>query len=85
MNLNQYNPGSFYHEVFEDIGKPRSSSSILVKTLESMPDGKLNRRQLAADKAFLDLGITFNRYNSTSTLERIFPFDVLPRIIEGSE
>jgi uncharacterized circularly permuted ATP-grasp superfamily protein len=85
MKLNQYNPGSFYDEVFEDIGKPRSSSSILVKTLESMPDGELNRRQLAAEKAFLDLGITFNLYNSTSTLERIFPFDVLPRIIEGSE
>ena len=85
MNLDRYNPGDFYDEMFETVGKPRTPSAMLFKTLETMPGGELNRRQLAAEKAFLDLGITFNVYNSNSGLERIFPFDVLPRIIEASE
>jgi uncharacterized circularly permuted ATP-grasp superfamily protein len=85
MKLDGYNPGNFYDEVFEGIGKPRPPAGVLVRTLEAMPDGELERRQLAAEKAFLDLGITFNVYNSNSGLERIFPFDILPRIIEAAE
>ena len=85
MKLDRYNPGDFYDEVFEAVGKPRPPAGFLVSTLESMADGELARRQLAAEKAFLDLGITFNVYNSNSGLERIFPFDILPRIIEASE
>ena len=85
MKLDRYNPGDFYDEVFEAMGKPRPPAGFLVSTLESMAEGELARRQLAAEKAFLDLGITFNVYNSNSGLERIFPFDILPRIIEASE
>ncbi|MBW8887035.1 MAG: circularly permuted type 2 ATP-grasp protein [Fibrobacteres bacterium] len=85
MRLNGYDPGAFYDEMFSAPGRARPSSDMLVRTLESMPDGELARRQTAAEKAFLDLGITFNVYNSQSGLERIFPFDVLPRILDGGE
>jgi uncharacterized circularly permuted ATP-grasp superfamily protein len=85
MKLDTYNPGNFYDEVFEAVGKPRSRAGMLVRTLEGMPEGELARRQQAADKAFLDLGITFNVYSNQSGLERIFPFDILPRIIDAAE
>ncbi len=88
MKLDLYNPGTlgeYYDEIFETIGKPRSQAEMLIQTLESMPEGELVRRQLAAEKAFLNLGITFNVYNNSSGREKIFPFDVLPRIIEASE
>jgi uncharacterized circularly permuted ATP-grasp superfamily protein len=42
-------------------------------------------RQAAAEKALFDLGITFNVYNSQAGMERIFPFDVMPRIIDAAE
>jgi uncharacterized circularly permuted ATP-grasp superfamily protein len=85
MRMDGYDPGAFYDEVFEAIGKPRASTGFLIDTLESMQDGELYRRQSAAEKAFLDLGITFNVYSSNSGLEKIFPFDILPRIVEARE
>jgi uncharacterized circularly permuted ATP-grasp superfamily protein len=85
MRLNGYDPGAFYDEMFSGLGRARPASDTLVRTLETMPEGELARRQQAAEKAFLELGITFNVYNSQQGLERIFPFDVLPRIIEGAE
>ena len=85
MKLGTYNPEVFYDELFESVGKPRQLASVLVRNLESMPDGELIRRQQAAEKALFDLGITFNVYNNQSGLERIFPFDVLPRMIEAME
>ncbi len=85
MKLGTYNPESFYDELFESAGKPRPLASVLVRNLESMPDGELIRRQQAAEKALFDLGITFNVYNNQSGLERIFPFDILPRMIEAAE
>ena len=85
MKLDAYDPEGFYDELFETVGKPRPRANLLVQNLESMPEGELARRQLAAEKALFDLGITFNVYNNQAGLERIFPFDVLPRIIEAME
>ncbi|MCD6024490.1 MAG: hypothetical protein K0Q91_1406 [Fibrobacteria bacterium] len=85
MKLDAYDPEGFYDELFQGVGLPRAAASVLIKNLEAMPDGELARRQQAAEKALFDLGITFNVYNSKAGLERIFPFDVVPRIIEAKE
>jgi uncharacterized circularly permuted ATP-grasp superfamily protein len=85
MRLDAYDPGEFYDELFSGVGVPRSQAAVLVNNLQSLPEGELVRRQQAAEKALFDLGITFNVYNSQAGLERIFPFDVVPRIIEASE
>lgn len=85
MNWDDYNPEGFYDEMFESPGRPRPLADLLLRNLDNLPEGELTRRQAAAEKAFFDLGITFNVYNSKSGLERIFPFDILPRIIDGGE
>ncbi|HEX2613787.1 MAG TPA: circularly permuted type 2 ATP-grasp protein, partial [Fibrobacteria bacterium] len=85
MKLDAYDPGGFYDELFSGIGQPRAQASVLVENLRAMPEGELDRRQQAAEKALFDLGITFNVYNSQAGVERIFPFDVVPRIIEAAE
>jgi uncharacterized circularly permuted ATP-grasp superfamily protein len=85
MKLDAYDPGDFYDELFSGVGKPRAQASLLVDNLRAMPEGELERRQQAAEKALFDLGITFNVYNSQAGMERIFPFDVVPRIIEAAE
>jgi uncharacterized circularly permuted ATP-grasp superfamily protein len=85
MKLNAYDPEGFYDELFEGVGVARSRASVLVHNLQALPDGELARRQQAAEKALFDLGITFNVYNSQAGLERIFPFDVVPRIIDAAE
>ena len=43
------------------------------------------QRQIEADKAFLTQGITFTVYGDEQGTERIFPFDLLPRIITAAE
>ncbi len=85
MRLDAYDPGGFYDELFAAAGQPRPGASLLVENLKALPEGELAMRQQAAEKALFDLGITFNVYNSQAGLERIFPFDVLPRIIEAAE
>src|SRR5215468_7408010 len=45
----------------------------------------LSQRQMEADKAFLTQGITFTVYGDNQGTERIFPFDLVPRMITASE
>ena len=58
---------------------PSSSSSARCRPTE------LQRRQQVADRAFLHQGITFTVYGDSRGTERIFPYDLLPRIITGAE
>src|SRR5437588_11322275 len=50
-----------------------------------MPAEKLYQRQQAANTAFLNQGITFTIYGDDEGTERIWPYDLLPRIITGAE
>jgi uncharacterized circularly permuted ATP-grasp superfamily protein len=45
----------------------------------------LRRRQQAADLSFLHQGITFTVYGQEEGTERIFPYDLLPRVITNAE
>lgn len=45
----------------------------------------MKRKQIAAEKALLNLGITFNVYGHNDGTEKIFPFDIIPRIIDIKE
>ena len=50
-----------------------------------MSDDELLKRQRAAERALLHMGITFQVYSDTQGSEKIFPFDVIPRVIESAE
>ena len=50
-----------------------------------MTPQQLQERQRSADKSFLFQGITFTVYSDAQGTERIFPFDLLPRIIAAAE
>src|SRR6202022_2762829 len=50
-----------------------------------LPAGELRRRKQAADLSFLHQGITFTVYGRDEGTERIFPHDLLPRIITNAE
>ena len=51
----------------------------------SLSDGELQRRQKAADLALLNMGITFNVYGHEAGTEKVWPFDIVPRIIDARE
>jgi uncharacterized circularly permuted ATP-grasp superfamily protein len=85
MNLSPYEFDSFYDEIFESAGHARPQAEVLVKRLKSLPASEILRRQEAAERAFLKMGITFNVYSDGQGTEKIFPFDLIPRIITAKE
>lgn len=85
MKFNNYTTDLFYDEYFIDNATCRDSAKLVVEKINNLSKGELINRQKAAEKAFLTLGITFNVYNSKEGKEKIFPFDIIPRIISASE
>ncbi len=85
MRFSGYNVGEFFDEMFGDAGKPRASARTLVRNIESLPEGELASRQSAAERALLQAGITFNVYGERAGAEKIFPFDLVPRIVSATE
>src|SRR6476660_5819329 len=85
MRFAQYHPGPFFDEMFEAASEPRPVAKALVQLIEAMTDGELLRRQQSAERALLHMGITFNVYGDSAGTERIFPFDLVPRIVSAAE
>ena len=85
LSFDRYDIGGFYDEMFSEPGEPRPGCRPLVQRINELPDGELQRRQVAAESALLRLGITFNVYGQEEGTERIFPFDTIPRIISACE
>jgi len=85
MDFSAYQTDEFYDEMFEASGKPRERSQHLVSRLQSLSAGELQRRQKAAELALLNMGITFNVYGHEAGTEKVWPFDLVPRIIDGGE
>ena len=66
--------------MFEANWRARPHYGPLIEELLIASQDELRQRQLEADRAFLTQGITFTVYGDDQGTERIFPFDLLPRI-----
>jgi uncharacterized circularly permuted ATP-grasp superfamily protein len=71
--------------MFAAPGEVRPHYSSLRDRIASMPPEEMKRRKQAADLSFLHQGITFTVYGESEGTERIFPHDLLPRIITAAE
>lgn len=80
-----YDFNGAYDEMFAADGLPRPPYQQLYQRIQQLAPAELHQRQLAADTSFLHQGITFTVYGSNEGTERIFPYDLLPRIISSSE
>ena len=80
-----YRLDTAYDEMFCAPGVPRDFYQALHRMLVSLPAHELRKSQQAADLTFLHEGITFTVYGSKEGTERIFPNDLIPRIIPASE
>jgi len=76
---------SGYDEVFETGGRPRSHYASLISILDSFTPEDVERREQLQKLALTSQGITFTVYGEQEGLERIFPFDFVPRIIPAAE
>ena len=85
MRLEAYDRGGFHDEMFDDAGGVRPEARMLLETIQSLDEGQLLRCQRAAERLLLQLGITFNVYGDSAGTEKIFPFDLIPRIVGSAE
>ena len=83
--FSDYTQSEAYDEMFDRDGKPRPAYKELYHRLLEMPLEMLHQRQQAVNMVFLNQGITFAVYGSEDGTERIWPYDLLPRIITAAE
>ena len=72
-------------EMFQADGGARPHCLRLLEDLLAISEAELRQHQSEADKTFLARGITFTVYGDDQGTERIFPYDLLPRIITAAE
>lgn len=85
LSFGAYSPDGFYDEYFTADATPRPETKLLIQALDSLEPGDLKRRQNAIDRALMQMGITFTVYGHEQGTEKIWPFDVIPRILALSE
>lgn len=85
MNFTAYRTDGFYDELIDPEGNPRAGSAEIVDRVSEISDTELSLRQRAAEEALFDSGTTFSVYDDGDASERIIPFDVIPRVINGAE
>ena len=83
--LRDYATHGFYDEMFSPEGEPRDRARLLSQRLAKLSLTDMRQRQTAADLALLNMGITFSVYGHSAGTEKVWPFDVIPRIVDAAE
>jgi uncharacterized circularly permuted ATP-grasp superfamily protein len=74
-----------YDEMFAGKSELREHYELMLRLFAELPPEEVQRRKQSADLSFLNQGITFTVYGREEGTERIFPYDLLPRIITSAE
>ena len=83
--FSHYDPGNFYCEMFGKTAHPASHTEEIRRRLARMKPSALRRRARASDRELFNLGITFTVYSDRNAIDRVLPFDVIPRVISASD
>jgi uncharacterized circularly permuted ATP-grasp superfamily protein len=80
-----YDVGPWWDEMFRRDGTYRDHYAALAARLETLSPQDVARRQLAAELSFQARGITFAVNQDPEGIEKIIPFDLIPRLITPEE
>ncbi len=76
--------GNTWDEMYDE-EKVRGHYQNVFDSLSSIAADELSKKEELAKSLFMSQGITFTVYSSGEGIEKIFPFDIIPRIITASE
>ncbi|GAK33957.1 putative protein [alpha proteobacterium Q-1] len=84
--LKDYDPGGYYCELLGGLegGKNQEQLRALAPVIEkinALTVGDLRKRTAAVTRELYNLGITFTVYSQRDQIDRVLPFDALPRVI----
>ncbi len=85
MLFQGYDKGDFCDEMLADDGSVRPHYRSVVEGFGRLNPSEWAQRQTATDLAFMRSGVTFTVYSDSQGTERIFPFDLVPRVIPATE
>ena len=85
MLFNGYAPEKFFDEMMTASGAARPHYQRIMDHLGEFEPTEWAQRQTATDLAFMRGGVTFTVYSDSQGTERIFPFDLMPRVISAQE
>jgi uncharacterized circularly permuted ATP-grasp superfamily protein len=85
FSFDNYNTEGFFDEMFLPDGSIREGYAPFKDRVEQLPSEEFIRRQQAAERALMAMGITFNVYSENEGTERIMPVDIIPRIVSAKE
>ncbi|OED36402.1 hypothetical protein AB833_27705 [Chromatiales bacterium (ex Bugula neritina AB1)] len=74
-----------HDELMHTDGKPRQAAAELTAWLDTLDDQALSERRQAAELAIQQMGITFTVYSEKGNIDREWPFDIVPRVIDATE
>lgn len=81
-----YTVKNIYDELIRAAGKPRDAARPLCDFLHKLKDKDIDEYKAAADLAIHVMGITFTVYTEEEgSIDRAWPFDIIPRIIDKRE
>jgi len=80
-----YSGNDAYDELITPAGHARKAAQQAVRYLSSLSDVEWGERRDAAELAMRVMGITFTVYSNETGIDRVWPFDIIPRIIPARE
>lgn len=85
FDLAQYTRPGTYDELIASDGLARPAAQRLTDYLSTIPQQEFEARVAAVNAAIMTMGITFTVYSDAGNIDRAWPFDVIPRIIQRRE
>jgi len=83
--LEDYDAGGYYCEIFGAAKRPALHTRTVRERIDALSLAELRRRAQAAERELYNLGVTFTVYTSREQIDRILPFDVIPRVLSAVE
>ena len=83
--LHGYDPDGFFCEMLRPSGDDHPALALLRQRLADLPIASLRQRSADAERDLLERGITFTVYSDATAIDRILPFDLIPRVLTQPE
>ena len=85
IDFKQYGPLNGHDELISNKGNPRLVARQLCRYFSGLGDAEIAELKQAADLAIKTLGISFTVYSEGSNIDRVWPMDLIPRMISSRE
>ena len=81
----RYAPDGLFCEMLRTAATDDPTIATLRARLDALPIGELRRRTGLAERDMMDRGVTFTVYSNAEAIDRILPFDLIPRVLRANE